>query len=78
VCSGCLTGKHRRTPFLHQAEFRAEEVLGLVHGDLCGPISPATPTGSRYFLLLIDDCSKYMWLRTLISKDQTAEAIKQF
>jgi hypothetical protein len=37
-----------------------------------------TPSGSRYFLLLIDDYSRFMWLRTLHSKDQAGEAIKQF
>jgi hypothetical protein len=78
VCSGCLAGKHRQTPFPHQANFRAKEVLGLVHSDLCGPILLATLTGNRYVLLLGDDYSRYMWLHTLRSKDQVAEAIKKF
>jgi hypothetical protein len=55
VCGGCLTGKHRRASFPRQAEYRAEEILELVHGDLYDPITPATPSGSRYFLLLIND-----------------------
>jgi transposase InsO family protein len=50
----------------------------LVHGDLCGPIAPTTPTRSRYFILLIDDCSRYMWLRTLRSMDQVADMIKLY
>jgi hypothetical protein len=78
ICSGCLAGKHRRASFPHQAEYRAERTLELVHEDLCGPISPETPSGSRYFLLLVDDYSRFMWLRTLRSKDQAGEAIKQF
>jgi hypothetical protein len=28
-----------------------------VHEDLCGPVTPATPGGRRYFLLLVDDLS---------------------
>jgi transposase InsO family protein len=78
ICGGCLAGKHRRSLFPHRAEYRAEEVLELVHGDLCGPITPPAPSGSRYFLLLIDNNNRYMWLRTLRSKDQVAVAIKQF
>jgi transposase InsO family protein len=78
ICGGCLAGKHHRSLFPHRAEYRAEEVLELVHGDLCGPITPPAPSGSRYFLLLIDDNNRYMWLRTLRSKDQAAVAIKQF
>ena len=36
------------------------------------------PQTGRYFLLLMDDCSRYMWLQLLTSKDKTAEAIKKF
>ncbi|WVZ94595.1 hypothetical protein U9M48_040468 [Paspalum notatum var. saurae] len=49
----------------------------MVHGDLCGPIRPATHGGRRYFLLLVDDHSRYMWLRLLMTKDQAAEAIME-
>ena len=52
--------------------------LELVHGDLCGPIMPSTNGGWRYFLLLMDDCNRYMWLQLLTSKDEVAEAIKKF
>jgi hypothetical protein len=78
ICRGCLAGKHRQAMFLHQAEYRAEVLLALVHGDMCGLITPTTPSGSQYFLLLIDDCSRFMWLCTLCSKDQATNTIKQF
>jgi hypothetical protein len=58
VCEVCLTGKHRRTPFPRQAQRRSNEVLQLLHGDICGPIYPPTPSGNRYFLLLVDDYSR--------------------
>jgi transposase InsO family protein len=48
-----------------------------VHGDLCGPITPATPGGRRYFLLLIDDLSRYMWVMVLGSKGETVNAIRR-
>jgi hypothetical protein len=41
---------------------RAESVLELVYGDLCGPVTPATPSSTKYFLLLVYDMSQYMWL----------------
>jgi hypothetical protein len=78
VCDGCLVKKQQRTPFLTQARRRAEHALDLVHGDLCGPIKPATPSGKSYFLLLVDDMSRFMWLKLLSSKDQAAAAIKDF
>jgi hypothetical protein len=58
--------------------YRAEELLEFVHGDLCGPITPATHDGRCYFLLLVDDCSRYMWLQLLTSKAEAATAIRQF
>jgi transposase InsO family protein len=78
LCDGCLVGKQRRASFLQQAKRRATGLLDLVHGDLCGPITPATPAGRRYFLLLVDDLSRFMWLTLLTTKDQAATAIKRF
>ena len=51
--------------------------LQLLHGDLCRPISPSTPSGNRYFLLLVNDFSWYMWIAPLPSKDGAAAAIKR-
>jgi hypothetical protein len=53
-------------------------VLELVHGDLYEPISPTTPSGNAYFLLLVDDRSRYMWASLLVSKDQAAATTKEF
>jgi hypothetical protein len=41
-------------------------------------VSPPTPSGNKYFLLLVDDMSRYMWLHLLSSKNQAAVAIKNF
>ena len=74
----CLAGKQRRLPFPKATKYRAKDALELVHSDLCGPITPATSGGRRYFLPLIDDCSRYMWLQLLMSKDEAAAVIKKF
>jgi transposase InsO family protein len=47
-----------------------------VYGDLCDPISPATPRGNKYFLLLVDDLSRYIWVATISSQDCEAATIK--
>jgi transposase InsO family protein len=77
LCDACLVGKHRRTSFPQRALSRTTKVLELLHGDLCGPISPPTPSGNRYFLLLVDDYSRYMWIALLPTKDGAAAAIKR-
>jgi hypothetical protein len=76
-CDVCVLTKQRRLPFPQQSSFRAKERLELMHGDLCGPVTPATPGGRRYFLLLIDDLSRYMWVVVLSSKGETADAIRR-
>jgi hypothetical protein len=45
LCDVCVLTKQRRLPFVQQSSFRAKEWLELVHGDLCGPVTPATPGG---------------------------------
>jgi hypothetical protein len=49
-----------------------------VHGDLCGPILPSTPAGNVYFLLLVDDMSRYMWLTLLRLTADAPAAIMAF
>jgi transposase InsO family protein len=68
--------KQRWLPFPQQSSFRTKERLKHVHGDLCGPVTPATPRGQRYFLLLVDDLSRYMWVVVLGSKGEAADAIR--
>ena len=77
-CDSCLAGKQRRLPLPKTAKYHAAEWLELVHGDLCGPITPETHGGRRYFLLIVDDNSRHMWVRLLTSKDEAAGAIKAF
>jgi hypothetical protein len=76
-CDICVLTKQSRLPFPQQSSFRAKERLELVHGDLCGPVTPATPRGRCYFLLLVDDLSSYMWVVVLSSKGEAAEAIRR-
>jgi transposase InsO family protein len=77
VCEACLAGKQRRAPFPQKALRCSIEVLQLLHGDICGPITPATPSRNRYFLLLVDDYSRHMWVCLLPSKDAAATVIKR-
>ena len=75
LCDTCVLTKQRRAPFPAQAQYRAQEQLELVHGDLCGPVTPATPGGRRFFLLLVDDATRFMWVFLLTAKSATADAV---
>jgi hypothetical protein len=76
-CDIFVLMKQRRLPFPQQSSFRAKERLELMHGDLCGPVTPATPRGRCYFLRLIDDLSRFMWVVVLGSKGEAANAIRR-
>lgn len=77
VCDGCVLGKQHRAPFPRASTYRASAGLELVHGDLCRHITPPTPGGKTFFLLIVDDYSRYMWLELLASKDQAFQYFKK-
>lgn len=78
VCGSCLLGKQSRQVFPKSTPYRASKPLELIHGDLCGPISPSTRSGNRYIFVLIDDYSRYMWSILLKEKSETFEKFKSF
>ncbi|CAH9146107.1 unnamed protein product [Cuscuta epithymum] len=77
LCDGCCIGKQHRNPFPRVSNYRAREPLELVHCDLCGPITPSTAGGKRYFLLVVDDYSRFMWVELLATKDEALRCFKK-
>ena len=77
VCAHRISCKHSRAPFLSSAH-RALNVLELMHMDICGPISPHKLGGKRYFFLIIDDYSRYLWVALLKEKSEALEQFKKF
>ena len=78
TCDSCLRAKQARQPFPQSTSYRASSVLELVHGDLCGPITPPTAGRSRYIFVLIDDHSRYMWSILLKEKGEAFDKFKRF
>jgi hypothetical protein len=77
LCDACQAGKQTRTAFPNEAQYMADRSLELVYGDLCGPVTLATPSGNNYFLLLVDDFSRFMWVCAISSKSRVAAAIRK-
>ncbi|CAI7891436.1 unnamed protein product [Closterium sp. NIES-54] len=59
LCVSCIAGKLARHTFPDQGS-DADDVLAVVHVDLCGPFWVAANDGSLYFLLLKDRKTRYM------------------
>jgi hypothetical protein len=49
TCESCLLQKMTKTPFTSQSE-RASDLLGLVHTNVCGPMSTVVRGGFQYFI----------------------------
>ena len=77
-CHGCLMSKQTRKSFPSQTNFSVIVALELLHMDLCGPITPATPAGNRYFMLIVDDFTRMIWVYMLKTKDEALNKFKTF
>jgi transposase InsO family protein len=51
------------------------EVLHTLHMDLCGPMIVQSINGKKYVLVVVDDYSRFTWVKFLRSKDETPEII---
>lgn len=76
-CSVCCQGKQSRLPFTHVGT-RSTEKLALVHTDICGPMEVMSMGGSKYFLLFVDDYTRYIFVYFLQNKNQALKCFKNF
>ncbi|GJU26303.1 retrovirus-related pol polyprotein from transposon TNT 1-94, partial [Tanacetum coccineum] len=71
----CALGKSKKSSHQPKAEDTNQEKLYLLHMDLCGPMRVASINGKRYILVIVDDYSRFTWVRFLRTKDEALEAI---
>ncbi|GJV56906.1 retrovirus-related pol polyprotein from transposon TNT 1-94 [Tanacetum coccineum] len=67
---------HRRLSYLNFDT--NQEKLYLLHMDLCGPIRVASINGKKYILVIVDDYSRFTWVKCLRSKDEAPDFIIKF
>ncbi|GKC30616.1 retrovirus-related pol polyprotein from transposon TNT 1-94, partial [Tanacetum coccineum] len=75
LCSACVLGKSKKSSHQPKAEDTNQEKLYLLHMDLCGPIRVASIKGKRYIFVIVDDYSRFTWVRFLKTKDEAPAAI---
>ncbi|KAJ9561607.1 hypothetical protein OSB04_006767 [Centaurea solstitialis] len=73
------TTPERRTsrPFNKDNE-RANELLGIIHTDVCGPFSHEARGGYRFFITFTDDFSRYGYVYLIRHKSEAFERFKEF
>ena len=75
-CEIYVESKLTRTSF--QSIERSSEPLELIHSDMCDLKFIQTRGGKKYFLTLIDDCTRYCYVYLLKSKDEALEMFQHF
>ena len=78
VCNGFLVGKHPELRYEVGKERRDSYVLDPIHSDVSGSMPTTYMNGSRYFMTLIDDYSRYFWIYFLKKKFEVFETFKIF
>ncbi|GJW77229.1 retrovirus-related pol polyprotein from transposon TNT 1-94 [Tanacetum coccineum] len=61
-----------------KSEDTNQEKLYLLHMDLYGPMRVASVNGKKYILVIVDDYSRFTWVKFLASKDGAPDFIIKF
>ncbi|GJZ62000.1 retrovirus-related pol polyprotein from transposon TNT 1-94 [Tanacetum coccineum] len=78
LCSACAMGKSKKKPHKPKSEDTNQEKLYLLHMDLCGPMRVVSVNGNKYILIIVDDYSRFTWVKCLRSKDEAPDFIIKF
>ncbi|GKB08906.1 retrovirus-related pol polyprotein from transposon TNT 1-94 [Tanacetum coccineum] len=76
--SACAMGKSKKKPHKPKSEDTKQEKIYLLHMDLCGLMRVASVNGKKYILVIVDDYSRFTWVKCLRSKDEAPDFIIKF
>nr|GEZ97753.1 ribonuclease H-like domain-containing protein [Tanacetum cinerariifolium] len=71
-------GKSKKKSYKPESKDTNQEKLYLLHKDLCGPIRVESVNGKKYILVIVDDYSRFTWVKCLRSKDEAPDFIIKF
>ena len=74
----CSLGKLHRDEFSVIVDRKYRDILELVHTDLCWPMQTSSLGGAYYFLIIVDECTRFTWVYFLEQKSHALEYFKQF
>ncbi|GJZ57758.1 retrovirus-related pol polyprotein from transposon TNT 1-94 [Tanacetum coccineum] len=78
LCSACAMGKRKKKPHKPKSKDTNQEKLYILHMDLYGPMRVASVNGKKYILVIVDDYSRFTWVKCLKSKDEAPDFIIKF
>nr|GEV10671.1 copia protein [Tanacetum cinerariifolium] len=72
----CLCdGKRQKKSHKPKSKDTNQEKLYLLHMDLGGPMRVTSVNGKKYILVIVDDYSRFTWVKCLRSKDEAPDFI---
>nr|GFA51404.1 retrovirus-related Pol polyprotein from transposon TNT 1-94 [Tanacetum cinerariifolium] len=71
-------GKSKKKSHKPKSENTNQEKLYLLHMDLYGPMRVESVNGKKYILVIVDDYSRFTWVKCLRSKDEAPDFIINF
>ena len=77
ICGVCALGRQHKEAGTKTRE-RTEEILAVVHSDLCGPMQTVGLSGEKYFITFIDEASGRISLSLLRTKDEALTAFQNY
>nr|GFB87475.1 integrase, catalytic region, zinc finger, CCHC-type, peptidase aspartic, catalytic [Tanacetum cinerariifolium] len=78
LCSASQLGKSQKYSHKPKSKNTNLEVLHTLHMDLCGPMRVQIINGKKYILVIVDDYSRFTWVKFLRLKDETSEFVINF
>nr|GEU56310.1 hypothetical protein [Tanacetum cinerariifolium] len=70
--------KSKKKSHKPKSEDTDQEKLYLLHMDLCGPMRVKSVNEKKYILVIVDDYSRFTWVKCLRSKDEAPDFIIKF
>nr|GEV42083.1 hypothetical protein [Tanacetum cinerariifolium] len=78
LCFACAMGKSKKKSHKPKSEDTNQEKLYLLHMDLYGPMRVESVNGKKYIIVIVDDYSRFTWVKCLRSKDEAPDFIIKF
>lgn len=76
-CEICLLSKKKRFPFPRSSS-TSSHPLQLVHSDIAGPFQENGLDDSRYFIIFVDDYSRFVWVYPVQKKNAIYNVFEEF
>nr|GEX48731.1 putative ribonuclease H-like domain-containing protein [Tanacetum cinerariifolium] len=75
LCFACAMGKSKKKSHKPKSKDTNQEKLYLMHMDLYGPICVKSVNGKKYILVIVDDYSRFTWVKCLSVDHPAPEVI---